>query len=513
MPISLAKRYTFKLLANCATIPVYLVMEAILPRALGPKAYGEFSFATNLFQQCMGFLDMGSSTCLYAALSRRQRELGLLSFYGRVCLVVLALCMLLSLALLQPAFGAWIMPQVPLWMAPLAALWAFLTWFGRVVRSVNDAFGATVPSELARAAISLGGMFLLAALFWADALTIASLFVQQYIVLTALILGFWHVVRQNHKHIPWTLAAADAHAYRAEFFRFSHPLFVQALLSFLFLTGERWLLQWFDGSAEQGFFALSQKVSLACFLFVSAMTPLIMRELSIAWGQRDTALMGRLITRFAPLLYVVAAYFSCFTLMEASFLVHAFGGAQFAQALLPVQIMALYPVHQTYGQLAGSVFQAVGRTAILRNLTFLDCLGGIIVSWFLMAPPEYYGLHLGAAGLAVKTAAMQFVMVNVYFWLVARMLSFSYLRTLLHQIVSLAVLLGLAFVSREATSMLPAGLAEGFVRFLLSGMLYSFLVAVCLLAAPGLAGCSRQDLRDMGGRIWRNAPWRRPDSP
>ena len=315
MPISLAKRYAFKLLANCATIPVYLVMEAILPRALGPKTYGEFSFATNLFQQCMGFLDMGSSACFYTALSRRQQELGLISFYGRVCLLVLALCLLVALAILQPAFGEWIMPQVPLWMAPLAALWAFLTWFGRVVRSINDAFGATVPSELARAAISLGGMFVLATLFWTDALTIASLFIQQYLVLAALILGFWHVVRKEHKHIPWTLAAADAHAYRVEFFRYSHPLFVQALLSFLFLTGERWLLQWFDGSAEQGFFALSQKVSLACFLFVSAMTPLIMRELSIAWGQKDTALMGSLITRFAPLLYVVAAYFSCFTVM------------------------------------------------------------------------------------------------------------------------------------------------------------------------------------------------------
>ncbi|MCL2124031.1 MAG: lipopolysaccharide biosynthesis protein, partial [Desulfovibrionaceae bacterium] len=126
MPISLAKRYAFKLLANCATIPVYLVMEAILPRALGPRTYGEFSFATNLFQQCMGFLDMGSSACFYAALSRRQRELGLISFYGRICLVVLTLCMLVSLALLHPAFGEWIMPQVPLWMAPPAALWAFL---------------------------------------------------------------------------------------------------------------------------------------------------------------------------------------------------------------------------------------------------------------------------------------------------------------------------------------------------------------------------------------------------
>ncbi len=46
---TLARRYAFKLLANVASVPVYLAMEAILPRALGPRMYGNYSFATNLF--------------------------------------------------------------------------------------------------------------------------------------------------------------------------------------------------------------------------------------------------------------------------------------------------------------------------------------------------------------------------------------------------------------------------------------------------------------------------------
>ena len=58
---TLARRYAFKLLANVASVPVYLAMEAILPRALGPRMYGNYSFATNLFQQLSGFLDMGTS--------------------------------------------------------------------------------------------------------------------------------------------------------------------------------------------------------------------------------------------------------------------------------------------------------------------------------------------------------------------------------------------------------------------------------------------------------------------
>ena len=293
---TLARRYVFKLLANVASVPVYLAMEAILPRALGPRMYGNYSFATNLFQQLSGFLDMGTSTCFYNALSRRQEECGLIAFYLRVSLLVLGVSALAALCLQLPDVGGLLMPDVPLWLAPLAALWAFLTWWGRVLRSMNDAVGVTVSSELTRTVLSLLAVGLLGLLFWMDWLNIYSLFVQQYFMLGATALGYWLVTRaywrSRSQVLSLTLTPAQTRAYGREFFAYSHPLFVQALLSFLLLSAERWLLQWFDGSVQQGFFALSQKVSMACFLFVSAMTPLIMRELSIAWGHNDRAAMA-----------------------------------------------------------------------------------------------------------------------------------------------------------------------------------------------------------------------------
>ena len=183
---TLARRYAFKLLANVASVPVYLAMEALLPRALGPRMYGHYSFATNLFQQLSGFLDMGTSTCFYNALSRRQNETGLVGFYLRVSLLVALISLLAALCMLIPPVGEVLMPDVPLWLAPLAALWAFLTWWGRVLRSMNDAVGATVSSEMVRTVVSLLAVVLLGALFWGDWLNIHSLFAQQYLMLEAL---------------------------------------------------------------------------------------------------------------------------------------------------------------------------------------------------------------------------------------------------------------------------------------------------------------------------------------
>lgn len=498
---TLARRYAFKLLANVASVPVYLVMEAILPRALGPQMYGNYSFATNVFQQLFGFLDMGTSTCFYNALSRRQRETGLIGFYMRVTAAVLGVSLLVALCVQLPRIGGLLMPDVPLWLAPLAALWAFLTWWGRVLRSMNDAVGATVSSEMVRTVVSLVAVGLLGLLFWIGRLNIGTLFGQQYLMLGATALGYWLVTRacwrQQGAELHFRLTRGELHAYGREFFDYSHPLFVQALLSFLMLTTERWLLQWFDGSVEQGFFALSQKVSMACFLFVSAMTPLIMRELSIAWGNHDREAMGRLLSRFAPLLYVVAAYFSCFTLAEGPALVALFGGANFTAAVLPVQIMALYPLHQAYGQLAGSVFHATGRTRVLRNMAALECVYGFAAAWFLLAPPHLFGLGLGAVGLAVKTVCVQMVTVNIYLWLASRFIPLNFRRNAAHQVWSLAVLLALAFCCRQATLALGLGGLESLTRFLVSGVAYTACVALLCLGLPAVMGFTRQELREI----------------
>ena len=500
-PSTLARRYSFKLLANIASVPVYLVMEAILPRALGPAMYGNYSFATNLFQQISGFLDMGTSTCFYNALSRRQREGSLISFYFRVGALVGLISLVAALVMLWPAIGGMLMPGVPLWFAPLAALWAFLTWWGRVARSMNDAIGATEPSELARTVISLVAAMLLVLLFVTGWLNVGTLFGQQYLMLSATALGYWLVtsarLREGRVSVPLRLPTGVGKAYAREFFDYSHPLFVQALLSFLMLAVERWLLQWFDGSVEQGFFALSQKVSMACFLFVSAMTPLVMRELSIAWGERDRAAMGRLLNRFAPPLYVVAAYFSCFTLAEGSALVNVFGGAEFAAAVLPVQIMALYPLHQAYGQLAGSVFHAMGRTRVLRNMAALECVYGFATAWFLLAPPELMGLDLGAVGLAIKTVGVQCLTVNAYLWLASRIIPLHFWRNVAHQVWSLCALLLLAFGCRELTLLLGLGGLASLPRFLCSGVVYSLACLGMLILLPQMLGMDRQALREL----------------
>ncbi len=503
---SLAYRYMGKLAANIATIPLYLLMEAILPRALGPQTYGNFNFVTSVFNQFTNFLDMGTSTCFYNALSRRQNEFSLVAFYVRVSFFVLLVTLCAGFLLLVPDAGAFVLPDVPLWYAPLAALFAFLLWGTRLVRSMNDALGLTVPGEFLRSMCNLLGAALLLVLFGLEWLNAGSLFALQYGIMGATIIGCLAIMRHSWPRPDFSLTTEQCRAYVREFAEYSSPLFVQALLSAFALCVERWILQWFDGSVQQGYFALSQRVSMACFMFVSAMTPLIMRELAIAWGKNNRELMGKLVDRCGPPLFAIAAWFSCFTAVEAATLIRIFGGNEFIDALIPVQIMALYPAHQAYGQLASSVFHAAGKTAILRNLAFFEHTGGLVMVWVLVAPPASLGLGLGAAGLACKTVLVQVIMVNLLLYLASRLIPLRFFTHLFFQGSILVTFFALAWGSSRAAVLLFGESGEIVPRFLAAGLFYVALSLLSVLLCPRLVGCSSEDLRSLAkraGRIFR----------
>ncbi|MDR3175646.1 MAG: lipopolysaccharide biosynthesis protein [Desulfovibrio sp.] len=497
---SLGKRYLFKLASNIASIPLYLVMEAVLPRALGPSAYGHFGFSTAIFQNFTNFLDLGTSTCLTTALAKRPGEFGLGAFYLRISACVFILCMAAALAMHLPGAGEALMPGLPLWLAVPAAFWAYLTWFARVARGADDALGLTTASECVRIGANILAVAVLLSLYATGLLTLPVLFAQQYLCLGLGAAGFIFVMRRAFAR-PRRLALSGEEwkSYAREFAAYCSPLFVLALCSAFALSAERWMLQFFEGSVEQGYFSLSQKIGAACILFVTAMTPLLTRELAVAHARRDPAEMARLLDRYAPMLYALCAWMSCFVLAESRTILLIFGGEAFADALPSVRVLALYPVHQAYGQVAAAIFYAGGKTRALRNISLATLLLGLAVSWLLLAPARFCGLGLGAFGLALKMVFIQFLSVNLLLFAARREAPFGYARNLLHQLLCPPVFLGAAFLASGIASFWDG--AGDIPRFLASGAGYALISLLLLLACPAVCGLSRADLRALLNRL------------
>ena len=315
-----------------------------------------------------------------------------------------------------------------------------------------------------------------------------------------IVLGFsfgWII--KKHVSSPcayWKISKDQVLAYAKEFYQYSHPLFVYALVGLFVGILDRWLLQVFSGSVQQGFYGLSYQIGAVCFLFTGAMTPLITREFSIAYAKQDISQMAFLFRRYIPLFYGVAAFFSCFIAMQAENVAYIFGGAKFQDATLAIAIMAFYPIHQTYGQLSGSIFFATAQTGLYRNIGITFMIIGLPITYFLIAPVDMIGLNAGSTGLAIKMVLMQFIAVNVQLYFNSKFLKLSFWKYFVHQIVCVGSLLLLAFVSLKVIDYLHIS-SNIVINFLLNGIIYSISVAGLTYFVPSLFGLTRKDMHSI----------------
>jgi hypothetical protein len=226
------------------------------------------------------------------------------------------------------------------------------------------------------------------------------------------------------------------------------------------------------------------------------MTPLITREFAVAFGKNDLNQMAHLFRRYIPVLYSVAAYFACFIAVEAEAVTYILGGDQFREAALAVAIMSFYPIHQTYGQLSGSVFYATGQTALYRNIGIGILILGLPVAYFLLAPADKMGIHAGAVGLAIKMVAIQFIGVNIQLYYNTKLLRLKYWKYAGHQIISVGCLLVLALSSSFLSEQMVLS-GNVILKFILAGFVYTGVVLCLACYVPIIFGLRKEDVQSV----------------
>lgn len=489
---SFNKRYLYKMLTNIVVLLTGFAYSIIVPRALGAVSFGNFSFITNFFMQVVNFLQLGSQLAFYSKLSQRLQDAKLKIFYFRFSLLVglATFAGLGVVGLLGLETVLW--PGQEWGYLVAGALFAVLMFFSEVLMKVTDAYALTVPAEIVRMGQKIISLAFLVLLFMFGVMNLSTFFLYHFVSFALLLCGWWWVLRKNGvRLLEGGGTLSDLHGYAKEFYGYCSPFVTLGVAALVFEVSDRWFLQKFGGAAQQGFFSLSYQIASICFLFSGAMTPLIFREFSIAHGEKDEERMAGMFMKYFPMLYAIAAYFSCFVASQADHIIVMTGGGGYSGASIAVFIMAFYPIHQTYGQLSGSVLFARGQTRLYRNITMVMMAVGFPISYLLIAPRDLMGLDAGSGGLALKMILSQIVSVNAVNWFICRDLRLSFSRLLWHQAYSVAIFYALAVVVRAIVEGAGLGLIPA---FLLSGMVYTALVVIVGYGIPSLFTLSREQM-------------------
>ena len=505
-PQSLGKRYLAKVATNVVGLGIGFISLSVVPRTLGPTAYGSFDFLVAFFQNASGLWDMGSSTAFFTKLSRRNHDRGLLRFYVRYALAVAAVVVAGVLLALAAGLRQAVWPGQTWPFIVAGAVLGYLTWAGQIARRVTDAFGLTVSGELAILALRTLGAAIVIFLFLTGSLTLTTMFLKEQVVAAATLAGLtWIAYRYWTTDLQPRAIDSPPREVGREFWEYCNPLVAYSLFGVVATVADRWILQRFGGSTQQGFFGLASRVATVNLLFGVAMTQLLQREFSLAHDANDLDGMRYMFRRYIPLLYTVTAFIAAFVCIETPFLVRLMGGEAFMPAVPATMLMALYPVHQTYGQLSGSLFYATDRTRLYRDIGIAQMAGGLVLTWVTLAPRQYGGLSAGSQGLAAKMLLAQFVGVNIQLWFNVRQLQLKFRTYLLHQLIVIALFL---LVAAMASRVLSLTTWPATFQFWVSGLLYAVVAVSAVVRWPELAGLSKEDVRRVGRFAWRKGTFR-----
>lgn len=482
---SLKKRYIFKLSANIISGIINALLIAMVPKALGPLAYGHFNFLQQFFSQIISFLDANSSTAFFTKLSAKNNRRELIVFYSIVSLLMLFAIVFLLFLIELIGVTNYVFTDLESKYIYLGMFLGFLTWLTQVYIKISDAYALTVSVEVIKVVHKI---LMVCSLFYViNYFTLGlELYLAFQITLSLLLLFILTVLffqrgvfscKINNYPISFK-------SITKEFYDFCSPMFVFNVIAISLGLFDIWLLQRIAGSVQVGFYGLAYSIAAMCFLFTSAMTPIIMREFSKSIELKNLKNVRKLFGRYVPMLYAIAAYFSVFVAYHAEDLLLIFADERYNGAYMALVIMAFYPLHQTYGQINSALLFSAEKVVIYKNIGLVFSLLGLIVTLVLVCI-----FDLGAEGMAWKMLLVQVLSVNVQLYYNSKYLGVKLQRYIVHQVLCVGFFIIIGYITKFSLFTYPT------LNFLFSGVMYTILAAIFSFYFPSLFGGKRKKRR------------------
>ena len=505
---SIEKRFFYKTASNLFNLGTGLLKVTIVPRILGPIAFGQFGFMRATFSSVVEFFSLSTSKAFFNYNSKNKNSYAAVVFYSWFSLILavlfsLGLALVLILGLNNVFF-----PEITLRFIVLGATLGMSRKIFSIVTEFADSKGESVLIEKIKVLFRLFEIILLLGLVFTKTLDLTTYFLLS--ILIPLSTSLYALRYYRARALMGEGEQIDLVRLKTigqYFYTFCAPLFVYSLFSMAYDLFDRWFLQIIGGSEEQGYYQLGFNLASIAILIVSAMSPIFMRELSKAHGEENRDRMKEIFSKYSRMIYTIVAVICIFLSFYARDIVVMFAGKEYRDANRVLFVMALYPLNVVFGQLNGSLFFATERTAEYRNRLMLMMLVGIPITYLLIAPKDFVipGLAMGALGLSLKKFCTQFFIVNALTFFSTRYLKIRYLPFLYHQIFIVTVLF-LILGALTSVHIIPVSelLPVRILAMVVNGMIYMIIVGALLYWKPALLGLEKREIIR-----WKNKTFKR----
>lgn len=499
---SIRTRFAASFLANFLRSLISFLTGLLLARWLGPSEYGRMVFLLASFAAFRQLLDMGTSSAFFTFLSQKPRTARFIRTFwywvaAQLALSLLLVCLILPDALVRQVWVG--EARILVALALVASFMQGVVWTS--ASQMAEACRETVRLQRLNTTIVLIHLCVLVALWFWELLAIPFVF-------AALIIEWgvaaWLAARMYQTQVATSQDESgeviSTRAIAREYFSYCGPMIPYVWLAFAHDFADRWMLQHWGGSAEQAYFGVAQQFSTVALLATTSIMSILWKEAAEAAHQGDIVRLQHLYAKVSRLLYFVGAATACFLIPWAPDLLQFAVGDAYIGGGGVLMLMLVYPVHQSLGQVCGTMLMATGNARLQVKLSSVFLAIGLVSAYILLAPKtaDVPGLGLGAEGLAWKLVFFQVVAVNLFAYVIARKFGWGF-----RWLFQLWSFLLFSVVSWSARYLVAALLQDSHLglQFSAACILYAFVIGLALLFWPNLAGVARQDLAKIAEKI------------
>lgn len=491
MTYSILKRFGFSLLANLSKSVITFGTGMLVARGLGPEQYGTMMFLLGTFVAIRQLLDIGSSTAFFTFLSQQDRSRRFVGWYFS-WLGFQFFFTFLAVGLLFPA--SWIQliwngeQRSLVVLACFAAYMQSALW--SVVQQMGESQRLTRLVQSVAVIVALVHFSLMAIAWWGGWLAVDTV-----LALTTIewIVAALFVVKQLRFKQASTKFDTPK-AVLAEFWRYCLPLIPYTWLGFAYEFADRWLMQTYAGSVQQAYYSVAFQFGAIAAIATSSVLHIFWKEIAEANKQNNHQRVVLLYQKVSRGLFFLAATSAGFLSPWAEHILRFTVGEAYVHGATTLALMFFYPLHQSMGQIGGTMAYATGRIAPYVKIGMMVMIVSIVITYFVLATPvaPLPGLDLGSLGLAGKMVVMQIFSVNLLAYYLSRSLKIRF-DWLFQPVAALACLVPglLAYSAIHALLDVDSHFVPAFLG---AGLLYAIVVLVLLWLVPGLAGLSRVEL-------------------
>lgn len=507
--MSISKRFGVTFITNGLKSLVAASTSFYLARKLGPVQFGVFSFLTATFLAYRHLIDWGTSKAFYTFLSKKPQSRFFLASYLFLVIVQFTVTALFFLILPNHLFNSLLQGQ-----ARTLSFLAFCAIFikGHVwttMLQVAESQRLTIRAQALNLFVTILNLTLVIVLNFLDKLDLIYIF-SAILIKYLLILPFaWKFFKLD------TIGKEISNSYTIktltqDYKAFCTPLVIYTSLSFLFAFSEKWLLQRFSGSHEQAYLGIAQQISTICLFATSSILNILWKEIAEAKQQSNLKLAGELYTKVSNYMLITSSILACSIIPWSKELLFLLLGSEYTSGSITLSVMAFYPIHQTLGQINGTMFVATEDTNTMSKVGIIMMLISIPLTYLAVASSALVipGLGLGSLGVAIKLLTINLFLVFYQKIIITR--KFNLKNNYLFDIYFPICTLALSFIAKILiTKLINFNYASGlniYLQVATGILLYFSFLLISLLLAPSLFRLNRNDLDRLLGKLKVNQP-------